>query len=128
MPAPRTPTMVSATPPRSRPPGASILIGLILLAAAVRFGTLGAKGFWGDELSTVDLVHRSLSHMLTGIGNLESTPPALLPGLVALGEGVPQHRGGNPRSASDLRCPSCPSPTGSGASSRARVPPRSLPG
>ncbi len=67
--------MVSATPPRSRPPGASILIGLILLAAAVRFGTLGAKGFWGDELSTVDLVHRSMSHMLTGIGNLESTPP-----------------------------------------------------
>lgn len=66
--------MVSATPPRSRPPGASILIGLILLAAAVRFGTLGAKGFWGDELSTVDLVHRSLAHMLTGIGNLESTP------------------------------------------------------
>ena len=68
--------MVSATPPpRTGPPARYVLLGLILLAAAVRFGTLGAKGFWGDELSTVDLVHRSLSHMLTGIGNLESTPP-----------------------------------------------------
>ena len=39
-------------------------------------------------------------------GNRESRihPPALLPGLVALGEGVPQHRGGNPRGSSDLRC------------------------
>ena len=67
--------MVSATPPRTRPPARTVLIGLVLVAAAVRFGTLGAKGFWGDELSTVDLVHRSLTHMLTGIGNLESTPP-----------------------------------------------------
>ena len=54
--------MVSATPPpRTGPPARYVLLGLILLAAAVRFGTLGAKGFWGDELSTVDLVHRSLS-------------------------------------------------------------------
>ena len=68
--------MVSATPPpRTGPPARYVLLGLILLAAAVRFGTLGAKGFWGDEVSTVDLVHRSLGHMLTGIGNLESTPP-----------------------------------------------------
>src|SRR5882757_7617708 len=62
-------------PMRTRPSTRSVLLGLILLAAAVRFGTLGAKGFWGDEVSTVDLVHRSLGHMLTGIGNLESTPP-----------------------------------------------------
>jgi mannosyltransferase len=54
---------------------ARVIVGLVLLASLVRFGTLGAKGFWGDELSTVDLVHRSLGHMLTGIGNLESTPP-----------------------------------------------------
>lgn len=52
-----------------------VLAGLILLASLVRFGTLGAKSFWGDEMSTVDLAHRSLGHMLTGIGNLESTPP-----------------------------------------------------
>src|SRR5262249_48533950 len=52
-----------------------IVIGLVLIAFLIRFGTLGAKSFWGDELSTVDLVHRSLGHMLTGIGNLESTPP-----------------------------------------------------
>src|SRR5262245_56294193 len=54
---------------------ARVVLGLVLLASLVRFGTLGAKSFWGDELSTVDLVHRSLGHMLTGIGNLESTPP-----------------------------------------------------
>ena len=60
---------------RSQPPGSRVLILLVLLAALIRFGTLGAKSFWGDELSTVDLVHRSLGHMLTGIGNLESTPP-----------------------------------------------------
>ena len=64
-----------SSPPRAGQQRASALIGLILLAATVRFGTLGAKGFWGDEISTVDLVHRPLGHMLTGIGNLESTPP-----------------------------------------------------
>src|SRR5262249_21307175 len=52
-----------------------VLVGLVLLASLIRFSTLGAKSFWGDEVSTVDLVHRSLGHMLTGIGNLESTPP-----------------------------------------------------
>lgn len=60
---------------RSQPSGSRVLILLVLLSALLRFPTLGAKSFWGDELSTVDLVHRSLSHMLTGIGNLESTPP-----------------------------------------------------
>ena len=65
----------ASSPPRAGQQRASALIGLILLAATVRFGTLGAKGFWGDEISTVDLVHRPLGHMLTGIGNLESTPP-----------------------------------------------------
>ena len=81
-----------------------VLLGLILLAAAVRFGTLGAKGFWGDELSTVDLVHRSLCSHADGNRESRIHPPALLPGLVALGEGVPQHRGRNPRGSSDLRC------------------------
>jgi hypothetical protein len=66
-----------ASPPGSNPSRhpARVIVGLVLLASLVRFGTLGAKCFWGDELSTVDLVHRSLGHMLTGIGSLESTPP-----------------------------------------------------
>src|SRR5258705_318623 len=55
------PPMVAVTPPRSRPSTRSVLIGLIVLAAAVRFGTLGAKGFWGDEISTVALVAGSLA-------------------------------------------------------------------
>jgi mannosyltransferase len=54
---------------------AAPLTALVALSTLVRFGTLGSKGFWGDEVSTVDLAHRSLGHMLTGIGNLESTPP-----------------------------------------------------
>ena len=66
--------MASATS-RTRQPAVRVLVGLVLLSALVRFGTLGAKSFWGDEVNTVDLVHRSLGHMLTGIGNLESTPP-----------------------------------------------------
>ena len=61
--------------PSTRYPVSRAVVGLVLLASLVRFGTLGAKSFWGDEISTVDLVHRSLGHMLTGIGNLESTPP-----------------------------------------------------
>jgi hypothetical protein len=60
---------------RSQSSGSRALILLVALSALLRFATLGAKSFWGDELSTVDLVHRSLGHMLTGIGNLESTPP-----------------------------------------------------
>jgi 4-amino-4-deoxy-L-arabinose transferase-like glycosyltransferase len=52
-----------------------VLCGLVVVAAALRFGTLGAKGFWGDELSTVNLVHRPLGDMFHGIARLESTPP-----------------------------------------------------
>ena len=67
--------MASATTPRTRTSASRVLVSLVLLAALVRFATLGAKSFWGDEMNTVDLVHRSLGHMLTGIGTLESTPP-----------------------------------------------------
>jgi len=51
------------------------LAGVILLAAGLRFGTLDAKGFWGDEISTVSLVHMPYPDMLAGIARLESTPP-----------------------------------------------------
>ena len=61
--------------PSTRYPASRVIVGLVLVASLIRFGTLGAKSFWGDEVNTVDLVHRSLGHMLTGIGNLESTPP-----------------------------------------------------
>ena len=91
-------------PATSRTAASYVLLGLILLAATVRFGTLGAKGFWGDETQ-----HRRPRPPPAGPhadGNRESRihPPALLPGLVALGEGVPQHRGRNPGGPSDLRC------------------------
>ena len=40
--------------PRAASPVA--LPGILVVAVALRFGTLGARGFWGDELSTVFLV------------------------------------------------------------------------
>jgi hypothetical protein len=51
------------------------LAALTVAAALVRFGTLGAKGYWGDELSTVYLVHQPLPAVLDGVAGLESTPP-----------------------------------------------------
>lgn len=51
------------------------LAALTVLAALARFGTLGAKGFWGDELSTVHLTHQPLGAMFDGVARLESTPP-----------------------------------------------------
>ena len=59
----------------SRAQATRVLAGLVLLAALVRFGTLDAKGFWGDELSTINLAHRSLGGALAGVARLESTPP-----------------------------------------------------
>jgi hypothetical protein len=59
----------------SRAQATRVLAGLVLLAAVVRFGTLDAKGFWGDELSTINLAHRSLGGALAGVAQLESTPP-----------------------------------------------------
>jgi hypothetical protein len=51
------------------------LAGVIVLAAGLRFGTLDANGFWGDEISTVSLVHMPYPDMLAGVARLESTPP-----------------------------------------------------
>ena len=58
----------------ARRPAAAI-VGLTLLAALLRFATLAVKGFWGDEISTVLLVHQPFGQMLAGIARLESTPP-----------------------------------------------------
>jgi len=49
--------------------------GLTVLAAALRFASIGHQGFWFDEASTALLVHFSPSKMLGLLPQTESTPP-----------------------------------------------------
>jgi mannosyltransferase len=52
-----------------------VLAGLTVIAAFLRFSTLGAQSYWYDEAITVDLIHRSLPNMLAAIPGSESAPP-----------------------------------------------------
>jgi mannosyltransferase len=54
--------------------GALPLVGLVLLAAALRFATIGVQSFSDDELFTVWLVRMPFGHMLTTIPHSEATP------------------------------------------------------
>jgi 4-amino-4-deoxy-L-arabinose transferase-like glycosyltransferase len=63
---------------RGRLPRPSLAVAfaiVLLLGGLLRFATLSARGFWGDELSTVFLAHHSFGGMLHSVGRLESTPP-----------------------------------------------------
>lgn len=51
------------------------VIGLTLVAAALRFWRIGHQSFWYDEAFTVVLVHRSPSAMLSLLPKTELTPP-----------------------------------------------------
>jgi mannosyltransferase len=53
----------------------SILIGLIGLAAAIRFLGIGAQSYWYDESVTVHIVSGSFSDLVHAIPRSESTPP-----------------------------------------------------
>jgi len=57
------------------PSGTGMLVGLTLLAAVLRFVTLDAQSFWGDEAFTVWLVRKDLADMLTTLPATESNPP-----------------------------------------------------
>ena len=50
-------------------------MALVGVAALLRFGTLGSKGLWGDEISTVWLVQLRYPDLLHSVARLESTPP-----------------------------------------------------
>jgi glycosyltransferase involved in cell wall biosynthesis len=50
------------------------VLALTLLAAALRFGTLGRQSYWYDELVTVSLLHRSFGGLLHAIPSSEATP------------------------------------------------------
>jgi mannosyltransferase len=52
------------------------LAGLLVLAAALRFSTLGLQSFWYDEAFTpVHVLHASLGATLHGVVHTENTPP-----------------------------------------------------
>jgi mannosyltransferase len=53
----------------------ALLVALVGVAAVLRFGTLGRKGLWGDEISTAWLVQGSYPDLLHSVARLESTPP-----------------------------------------------------
>ncbi len=52
-----------------------IVLGLTILGAALRFGTLNVQSIWLDESATMILVHRGFSGMLSHLSSSESTPP-----------------------------------------------------
>jgi 4-amino-4-deoxy-L-arabinose transferase-like glycosyltransferase len=52
-----------------------LLLGLIALAALLRFATLDAKGLWEDEAGTAFLARMDLVSMLGEIYRWENTPP-----------------------------------------------------
>ena len=51
------------------------LIGLIVLAAALRFPNLGLQSLWADEAFTADIAAAPLRDLLERVADTESTPP-----------------------------------------------------
>ena len=74
-----------SSPPNARPAVATRagalpewwpLAALLVLAAALRFSTLGLQSFWYDEAFTpVHVLHASLGATLHGVVHTENTPP-----------------------------------------------------
>jgi mannosyltransferase len=61
---------------RTRLPAWWPLAALLVLAAALRFSTLGLQSFWYDEAFTpVHVLHRSLSATLRAMVHTENSPP-----------------------------------------------------
>lgn len=62
----------------AKDPAPRILVGLgalTLIAAALRFSTLGMQGYWYDESQTAWLVHAAPHTMLSAVLHHETTPP-----------------------------------------------------
>src|SRR5215212_6768679 len=53
----------------------TMLAGIVVLAAALRFATLDTQSYWFDEATTVHLLRMDLGGMLSAIPDSESTPP-----------------------------------------------------
>ena len=56
-------------------PATAAVAALTLLAAVLRFSTLGRQGYWYDEGNTVLIMHPSIGGMLGLLARNESTPP-----------------------------------------------------
>ena len=56
-------------------PATAAVAALTLLAAVLRFSTLGRQGYWYDEGNTVLIMHPSIGGMLGLLSRNESTPP-----------------------------------------------------
>ena len=54
---------------------AAVVVGLILIASALRLVMLGSQALWYDEVWTLDLARSPLGVMLHRIPNWETTPP-----------------------------------------------------
>ena len=61
--------------PRAARGQALALAGVLALAAALRFPTLGLQSYWYDEAATVSVVGGSLAHALSRISGVEGNPP-----------------------------------------------------
>ena len=78
-------TTAEAVPARrsgARPAGAlaavraePLLIGLVVLAALLRFATIDQQSYWLDEAFTVGLLREDFPHMLKYMTETEATPP-----------------------------------------------------
>jgi mannosyltransferase len=74
--APPAGTQPLATARRHALPQWWPLAALLILAAALRFSTLGLQSFWYDEAFTpVHVLHASLGATLHGVVHTENTPP-----------------------------------------------------
>jgi len=51
------------------------LIGIVVLAAALRFPTLGEQSFWADEAATADVLRHGFGDLFAAVRDQESTPP-----------------------------------------------------
>jgi len=52
-----------------------LVAGVLAIAVALRFSTLGLQSYWSDEAATVDLLRGSFGHMLSALPDHERTPP-----------------------------------------------------
>jgi mannosyltransferase len=51
------------------------LVAFVIVAAVLRFGTLGLQSFWDDEGYTVGLMRKSFTDLVAGVWATESAPP-----------------------------------------------------
>jgi uncharacterized membrane protein len=71
-------TVSAVAPSRPRPvvtTATVTVVGLVVVAAVLRFATLDQQSYWYDEAVTVHLVRDSFGAMLRRIPQTESTPP-----------------------------------------------------